>query len=526
MKLSLAWKAAALILLNVVLTFSAGLLARNYVLNPELAKIELINDKKVLHQLEVIEDLTKRNMAESVNRIKVFASRVKNSNWVDFAAGLTELAASSDISFAIAANSDGSLLQVRPGSRFNPENLLSPAQIALILKTAAKVSATDTPLVNLITTQEDALVVAIDRLPDIEQLDVLHPSVFIAVNRINGEFIARVNRLTGVDIRLINQGEFSTLLSAAKALSGLRTIDDELLWSVRNLEGERVIMAAVSLPPRSYDDQLVSPTLAIALLITLLTWCIAIWLIHRTIIRPMNQASATLQEILQDKDYARQLHYRHRDEFGRLVAFCNQLLGMVNHHTNELEMLSLTDPLTELGNRRAFDIQAQKYWALAERNTTRMALIAFDIDYFKSYNDRYGHPAGDKVIASFAGILERNFKRGSDVVARVGGEEFLVVTQDTPAGACQVLTNRVLQDFREMKIEHADNPTGFATVSAGVFQATPDVNLSLELALNRADEILYSAKQQGRNRAMHSDALVDAIKQIRSADIHRLPGKT
>jgi diguanylate cyclase (GGDEF)-like protein len=210
----------------------------------------------------------------------------------------------------------------------------------------------------------------------------------------------------------------------------------------------------------------------------------------------MNNASKTLQKIMEDKDYARRLEYKHHAEFGLLVAFCNRLLGMVNRHTAELQTLSLTDPLTDLGNRRAFDTQSKKFWALAERSKSRMALIAFDIDYFKSYNDRYGHPAGDKVIQAFARILEHTFKRASDVVDRVRGEKFLVVTHDTTEGACLVQADKVLQELSELRVEHIDNPAACLTACAGIFQETPDANLSLEIAVASADAILYMAKKK------------------------------
>ncbi|MBN51281.1 MAG: hypothetical protein CMN85_17245 [Spongiibacteraceae bacterium] len=523
MHLSLGWKAAALILFNVVLTFSAGLLARNFVLNPELAKVERINDEKILHQLEVIEGLIQNNMAESANRIKAIAARIDGNHWERFATSLSELAAASELSYVIAATSDGGLLQVRPGKYFDASESPTPQDINRILNLVRQHEAVNQTLVTLLEGKHGPMIIAAARLQRAEEKMQQGPSLFVAVSHIDAAFIQRINLLSGVELTLISDQQFDQLRTSPRALSGLRSTDNQLHWNVNGVDGKPVLTAAISLPPRSYDDQFFSPTLAIALLITLATWCIAIWLLHRTIISPMNNASKTLQSIMEDKDYGRQLEYKHYDEFGRLVAFCNKLLGMVDKHTTELQALSLTDPLTELNNRRAFDTQSQKFWALAERSNTRMALIAFDIDHFKSYNDRYGHPAGDKVIKAFAGILEHTFKRASDVVARVGGEEFLVITQDTPAGACLVLTNRVLQELRDLRLEHTGNPVGCVTASAGVFQATPDANLSLEIALIRADEILYAAKHEGRNRAMYSDALVNSMSTIKTADIHQLP---
>ncbi len=152
-------------------------------------------------------------------------------------------------------------------------------------------------------------------------------------------------------------------------------------------------------------------------------------------------------------------------------------------------------------------------------------LPAAFIDYFTRYNDEYGHPAGDKVIQTFADILAGTFKRASDVVARVGGEEFLVLTHDSPTGSCQVLANRALQELRTTKQEHAAAPLGIVTASAGVFHGIPDTNLTLEIALSRVDQILYAAKEAGRDRAMHSDELVNNVRPAITADIVPLAKK-
>ncbi len=520
MRMSLAWKATTLILLNVVLTFTAGILARNYLLNPELAKVERLNDQKILHQLGVLENLIKSSMLESVHRLKGIAARIESDHWEQFATALSQLAATSDLNYVIAANEATDVLQVRPGRYFDSDNAPSPNEINQILQAVR--TAQEYPAIDLLQTEGGAVVFASDL---IAQDNPYRPALFVAVSRIDTPFVNRISAFSGVDITLIDRAHFNTLQQEPRALSGLRSESNRLHWSVNNSSGQPIVTTEIDLPPRSYDDRLMTPTLFIALLCTLAMWGIAIWLLYRTTIRPMNVASSTLRTIMENRDYEQRLHYQHRDEFGRLITFFNRLLGMVDRHTNELETLSLTDPLTGLGNRRAFDHQSQRFWSLAERTQSRMALIAFDIDYFKRYNDTYGHPAGDEVIKDFARILMETFKRASDVVARVGGEEFLVLTHDTPTGSCQILANRVLQDLRKLRLEHTLAPKGIVTASAGVFHSTPDANLTLDIALSRVDEILYAAKASGRNRAMHSEALVDNIQPATMADVVTLPRK-
>ena len=377
------------------------------------------------------------------------------------------------------------------------------------------------PYVDFVVFPEGTAVIAAQQF---RHPDRKGPELFIVASRINEEFTQRISAFAGVSLKLTSFEEYALMKQEPRALSGIRSDSNTLHWAVNDARGMPAVTFAVGLPPRSYDDKILTPTLGIALLFTILMWLGAIWLLYRTLIRPMNSASHTLQHIMNDQDYGRRLEYAHRDEFGQLTHFFNRLLAMVDQHTSELETLSLTDPLTDLNNRRAFDIQSQRFWPLAERAQTRVALLAFDIDHFKSYNDTYGHPAGDKAIQAFAAILANTFKRASDVVARVGGEEFLVLTQDTPWGASQVLAHRVLQELRDLRIEHKGNSAqGVVTVSAGIFHCVPDANLSLEMALHRVDEVLYEAKQAGRNRAMHSDALIDKVYPVVSADVIQLP---
>ncbi|MBB3047797.1 diguanylate cyclase (GGDEF)-like protein [Litorivivens lipolytica] len=517
--MKLAWKATALILINVVITFSAGLLARNYLLNPELAKIERTNDEKTLTQLALIQELITASLIDSANRARQAAATIRSDHWKAYSSAISSVASSSDFGYLISTSAKGDFSQVRPGRYFHESAAPSPSDIRQIITRAR--AAPRYPYVDFITLPEGTSVIAAQQL---RHPDNQGPELFIVVSRIDEAFINRISAFAGVDLQLISFEERAQILQEPRALSGIRSESNNLQWTVNDARGQPAVSFAVGLPPRSYDDKILTPTLATALFFTLLMWSGAIWLLYRTLIRPMNAASKTLQQIMTDQDYGRRLEYPHPDEFGQLTQFFNRLLNMVDQRTSELELLSLTDPLTDLNNRRAFDVQSHRVWPLAERADTRMALIAFDLDHFKAYNDTYGHPAGDKVIKTFARILGETFKRASDVVARVGGEEFLVLTQDSPSGASQVLTHRVLQALREERIEHAGNTgQGIVTASAGIFHCVPDANLTLELALQRADEILYAAKENGRNRAMYSDALVDNVNQVTSAEVIQLP---
>lgn len=194
-----------------------------------------------------------------------------------------------------------------------------------------------------------------------------------------------------------------------------------------------------------------------------------------------------------------------KDEFNRVIWH-----GMVmditerKHLELELERLSMTDELTGLFNRRHMLRTIEEQIARAERYNDVFSLISIDIDYFKRVNDSWGHLVGDQVLIQFAKVLQARVRR-TDVVARTGGEEFLVLLPSTDASAAQ----RVAEDLRRAtKKERYDNGEGDAfnvTISGGI--VTWQENLtSVRDLLSRCDRSLYQAKRQGRNRMVVSDA--------------------
>jgi diguanylate cyclase len=163
--------------------------------------------------------------------------------------------------------------------------------------------------------------------------------------------------------------------------------------------------------------------------------------------------------------------------------------------------MALTDSLTGLGNRRRLDIALAAEIARARRQRYSLALIMLDIDYFKRFNDRYGHTAGDECLRVVARAIATSLKRPADLACRYGGEEFLVILPDTDAeGAAQVAAD-ILSALRELKLEHLDNPSGIVTASAGVASCVPTTSQTTAVGvIKAADAYLYAAKHAGRNQ--------------------------
>ncbi len=168
----------------------------------------------------------------------------------------------------------------------------------------------------------------------------------------------------------------------------------------------------------------------------------------------------------------------------------------------ELEELSFKDGLTGVANRRLFDTIFETEWDNARRTRLPLSLIMLDIDYFKQYNDHYGHLRGDDCLKQVAGALSGAGARARDFFARFGGEEFVLVLPETDATAAQKIAERCHQLIFKLQIPHAYSAVSqLLTVSLGVGTIVPTRDDAPLAFIERVDQLLYRAKEQGRNRA-------------------------
>jgi diguanylate cyclase (GGDEF)-like protein/PAS domain S-box-containing protein len=187
----------------------------------------------------------------------------------------------------------------------------------------------------------------------------------------------------------------------------------------------------------------------------------------------------------------------------------SELARKVTERTSELEALnrrlealSTTDGLTGIANRRSFDDRLKTEWTRALRGRQPLALLMLDIDLFKNYNDHYGHQAGDECLRSVAKMIDSNSRRSSDLAARYGGEEFALIAADTDAASAKHLAEVIRQSIESFALPHAKSPMGKVTVSIGVSVMTPEGTQQPEMLIHLADDALYLAKDQGRNRVV------------------------
>jgi diguanylate cyclase (GGDEF)-like protein/PAS domain S-box-containing protein len=168
---------------------------------------------------------------------------------------------------------------------------------------------------------------------------------------------------------------------------------------------------------------------------------------------------------------------------------------------NELEAMSYQDGLTHVANRRMFDMVMKKEWANAQITNQPLSLILIDIDYFKQYNDYYGHVQGDECLKQVATALNSSMKRTRDFFARYGGEEFIMILPDTDADAARAIAERCRVQIFKQQIRHEKSQVSqIVTISLGVGTITPSHQDEFIQFIEKTDARLYQAKQAGRNR--------------------------
>jgi diguanylate cyclase (GGDEF)-like protein len=194
----------------------------------------------------------------------------------------------------------------------------------------------------------------------------------------------------------------------------------------------------------------------------------------------------------------------------RLVGLTEEL-HLANQRLNEMVEV---DALTGLVNRRGFDRILHSEIVAARRDGTPLTLMLCDLDHFKRYNDAAGHVQGDSCLKDVGRVLHEVCVRPRDVASRYGGEEFALILPNTPRSGAMTFARALGQMLRTRAIAHPDSPLGgVLTLSGGITTCVPDENTSAESMIMRADQALYAAKAQGRDRFFSFEMQLDTVEQ-------------
>lgn len=236
-------------------------------------------------------------------------------------------------------------------------------------------------------------------------------------------------------------------------------------------------------------------------LVSILTLAILVAIsirLQKVFTRPIFDLIETVNRIAATKNYADSIESRRKDEFNHLYVDFNAMLAEIRERDEKLSKLAVTDALTGLANRRQAMEEMQAMVVRAWRKAEYLGVILLDVDFFKKINDTYGHPVGDRVLREIAQRVLGG-ARQYDLVARIGGEEFLVLCDGSNAAETAAVAERIRAGVEGRCFELDDGRHLQATVSLGAYSTIPGSN-DVEALIKIVDEALYRAKRAGRNR--------------------------
>ncbi|WP_319764180.1 diguanylate cyclase [Maridesulfovibrio sp.] len=179
---------------------------------------------------------------------------------------------------------------------------------------------------------------------------------------------------------------------------------------------------------------------------------------------------------------------------------------IISRQRKLLEGLANLDGLTEMPNRRNFELALQREWRRCSRSGEKMSLAMLDVDCFKQYNDNYGHTSGDEILKKVAGVLQSEIQRPADLAARYGGEEFVLLLPDTDSDGGRYIAEKIRVLISELEIRHEySSVSNVLTVSLGGVTVIPSTFSKAKDMTVGADSMLYEAKRRGRNMVVWTD---------------------
>ncbi len=213
----------------------------------------------------------------------------------------------------------------------------------------------------------------------------------------------------------------------------------------------------------------------------------------------------------QIKKYLQQIEEKVQDLTASLHQIESQLTKEINQHRQaqiafqkvkqELQLLATIDSLTQIPNRRCFDQYLNQEWIRLTREKVSLSLLLCDVDFFKGYNDVYGHQAGDKCLQMVAQTFKQVAQRPADLVARYGGDEFTVILPNTDLNGAIKIAEKLLTEVAKLQLPHPSSDISqIVTISIGIASQIPTREQSPEAFVSKADRALYQAKAEGKNR--------------------------
>ena len=247
-------------------------------------------------------------------------------------------------------------------------------------------------------------------------------------------------------------------------------------------------------------NETVFSTISTLVVLVLIMLFVAIWLFQLFLFKPVNIMLNEIRNIT-GGDISRDLQVKGLAEIANLAEEFNKMTKEIRSREEELTRLSVIDGLTSIANRRKFDETLKNEYINSCREQKPLSVLMLDIDYFKHFNDAYGHLAGDDCLKRVAAVLQGTIYRPADLVARYGGEEFAIILTNTTTDGAHVVAQNIIQGIAGLNIPHSGSKVDKnITISIGGYTMIPSTDQDPMFIVSEADKLLYQAKEAGRNQ--------------------------
>ena len=310
--------------------------------------------------------------------------------------------------------------------------------------------------------------------------------------------LARVSEITGMPLGITSASAPPPVTDTTMKQSGLLPVEYLLIGDDHQPAYRLVGMEDVrQLYLDMHNNQITTTMVFVS--ITFIILLAVLVMLNRGIFKPLKQMLQGIEHYRRGELDVRVKTSGLRELFTLGQTF-NVMIEQIGKDMHELELYSHSDGLTGLANRRYFEQRLHEEWSRATRQHSPLSLLFIDIDYFKRYNDQYGHLQGDDCLCRVAKTLQQSAKRDIDIAARYGGEEFVILLPDTDVHGAEQVAHDLQQAVKQLHIEHQGSSIAeFVTLSIGIASHVPYFPERPDELLKDADKALYLAKERGRN---------------------------
>lgn len=331
--------------------------------------------------------------------------------------------------------------------------------------------------------------------------------------------LANLQKRSGIKftIELIPKDDTAPTLNTSKnsySENSYRTKNGNIVDYYPLINSDKIIKFTYKSPPRLFETHWLNRSVIITFSSLSITLLIIYIFIHLIIVSPIVKAKTLVKASIENNNHLINFGHSRTDELGKLFYFIDLLLENINSkeqelisHNLSLQEISFTDGLTNIANRRAFDHYMKNLLVNSPKGNT-VTMLVCDVDYFKKYNDFYGHAMGDKALKLIAENLQPNLHSETDFVARYGGEEFVILLNNTNELQATAVTTNLLNCIRSLNISHKKSDIAdVVTLSIGSHTFIASEYDEYNSIFEQADKSLYLAKNLGRNRTCFSSML-------------------